>query len=158
MLMSPQRDRLYDLCRQFREKKTFKRRRVPVHEVPTDPQNIAAEFYSCQKFEFFTVDSAYCVSSKNSFVSFISSRKKCFGQVRVFYSLDKQDFVSMYVFDVIKSFKPPQSSSEICSFYEVKKSRNILNIPQDSVSEKILPIQLDEKLFFVPLLTIFEHD
>ena len=76
----------------------------------------------------------------------------------MFYSLDKQEFVSVYVFDVIKSFKPPQSSSEICSFYEVKKSRNILNIPQDSVSEKILPIQLDEKLFFVPLLTIFEHD
>ena len=99
----------------------FKRRKVPVHEVPTDLQNVPSEFYSSQKFEFFTVVSAYCVSSKNSFVSSISNRKKCFGQVRVFYSLVKQDFVSVYVFDVIKSFKPPQCSSEICRFM---KSRN----------------------------------
>ena len=53
----------------------FKRRKVPVHEVPTDIQNVPAEFYSSQKFEFFTVDSAYCFSSKNSFV-FLSPIEK----------------------------------------------------------------------------------
>ena len=53
--MSPQRDRLYDLCRQFWEKQRSSDAKSPYMKFRQIFKIFPVEFYSSQKFEFFTV-------------------------------------------------------------------------------------------------------
>ena len=154
----PRADRLQDLCFSLRKIKTFKRRCVSLHEAPADLQHLEAIFYSNQKFEYFNLDSRLHNSAKNSFVSFVSGGRKGVGQIRVFFTHNKEEFVSLLIFKIVSEIRPAESSAEICSYYEIVETKDVQTISQDSIFEKLQFIKLDEKSFLVPLIKFFEHD
>ena len=155
---NPRKDTLYDLCLSLRERKSFKQRAVCLHEIPSDLKDLSAQFYSTQKFENFTLDSISHSSCRNSFISFVCDGEKKLCQIRLFFTIDKQDFASVVLYQIEKKHRPSQSTADVYSFYEVRKLENVQTISQDAIIEKLLPLTVNEKLVLVPLVNIFEHD
>ena len=88
----------------------------------------------------------------------VSGNGKTVGQVRVFFVQDIQDYASIQIFNVVSHFRPAESNCDVCSYYEVPESQNANSVTSDSIFEKLQLVKLEDKLFLVPLVIVFEHD
>ena len=154
----PQKDPLYDLCFNLRKQKCFRRRSINLHQVPFDLQHLNAYFYSNQKLQNFHLDSQINTSSKNSYVSFVSGNEKTVGQVRVFFVQDSQDYASIQIFNVVSHFWRAELICDVCSYYEVLECQNPKSVTSNSIFEKLQLVKLEDNLFLLPLVNVFEHD
>ena len=100
---NPRKGTLYDLYLSLRERKSFNQRAVCLHELPSDLNYLSAQFYSTQKFENFTLDSVSHLSCRNSFISFVCNGEKKLCQIRLFFTIDKQDSACVVLYPIEKS-------------------------------------------------------
>ena len=100
---NPRKDTLYDLCLSLRERKSFKQLAVCLHEFPSDLKDLSAQFNSTQKIENFTLDYLSHSSCRNSFIYFVCNSEKKLCRIRLFFTIDKQDFASVLLYHIEKN-------------------------------------------------------
>ena len=65
-------------------------------------------------------------SCRNSFISFVCNGKKKLCQIRLFFTIDKQDFASVMLYQIETKHRPSQSTADIYSFFEDRKLENVV--------------------------------
>ena len=61
-------------------------------------------------------------------------------------------------FEIIGSFKPSAVTANVYSFFKVFSKAELINVETSNILQKLIKIQIENKLFVVPILNVFEHD
>ena len=152
-------DALADLCHQFRNTtKRFKRTVLDKSRLPFQFRNEFTPFYSNAKLTYFELDSVFHSTAINSYVTFLMNNATHCGQIQFFIG-GCPEKVMIQHFEIMESYQCEKKIDlPIYSFHEVKESARVALINLHSVTEKLLRVDISERIYLVPLINMFEHD
>ena len=152
-------DSLADLCHQFRNTtKRFNRTVLDQSRLPFQFRNEITPFYSNAKFAYFELDSIFHSNSNNSYVTFLLDDAPHCGQAQYFMG-GCPEKVMIQHFKIVESYQCTKKVDlPIFSFHEVKQSDRVTLINLHSVTEKLLRVDISERIYLIPLINMFEHD
>ena len=120
---------------------------------------VDAECFSTAQLPFFDLDSTLRHSCRNSFVTLKTEKLLVIGQIIVFYINGSDDMVLVKMYKVIRAHKPQLAFKGLpAAYFEVLETSLQHRFRQSQISDKLLPMPHDGKLFMIPIMQHFEHD
>ena len=120
---------------------------------------VDAECFSTAQLPFFDLDSTLSLSCRNSFVTLKTEKLLVIGQIIVFYNNGSDDMVLVKMYKVIRAHKPQLAFKGLpAAYFEVLETSLQHRFRQSQISDKLLPMPCDGKLFMIPIIKHFEHD
>ena len=160
LLTELRKDNLVHFANSLRTTKTFSEQKIvdttslPLHFDPND-----VSLFSTMSVRTLNLDSLSYFTNNNAYVSFKQDFNEGFGEIVVFQKSDETTCL-VNVFSVVNYFsnKKCTEETEVLCFVEVKYSGFQKRIPLNDVSNKLMRIDIDNKIFLSVLIDHFEHD
>ena len=152
-------DSLAELCHQLRNtRKAFRRVPLDISCIPFEYRNENEKYFSNAELTNFELDSTLNSSAINSFVSFVNNDVFHCGQIRFFIAGHPEKMLIDY-FKIIESYQSEKKVDlPIYSFHQVEHTKHLGLVDLHCLVEKILCVNIDDKMYLVPLINMFEHD
>ena len=144
----PQGDALETFCLALRgERSTQPDKETNAHNSPNFKLRINGQY--------FQADSA---NEANSLAVFNVAGENLMGIIKSFIIKNSKLSATVEPFEIIESFKPSAVTANVYSFFKVFSKAELINVETSNILQKLIKIQIENQLFFVPILNVFEHD
>ena len=144
----PQGDALETFCLALRgERITQSGKETSAHNSPNFKLRINGQY--------FQADSA---SEANSLAVFNVAGENVMGIIKSFRIKNSKLSATVEPFKIIESFKPSAVTANVYSFFKVFSKAELINVETSNILQKLIKIQIENQLFVVPILNVFEHD
>ena len=138
----------------FPEHKIIDETALPIHFDPTD-----TTLYSTMSTRTFNLDSLAYSTNNNAYVSFKHADQKEYGEI-VFFQKSEISTCLLNVFRIVKcvSHKDSSKETDFLSFVEVEYAGYQKEIFTSDICNKLLRIDLDNRIFMSVIVDHFEHN
>ena len=144
----PQGDALETFCLALRDERiTQSGEETSAHNSPNFKLRINGQY--------FQADSA---SEANSLAIFKVVGENVIGIIKSFRIKNSKLSATVEPLKIIESFKPSAVTANVYSFFKMFSKAELINVETSNILQKLIKIQIENQLFVVPILNVFEHD
>ena len=151
------KDPLTSFCEKMKGSRLYKRKVLPTILAPEELRKPERVFY--QNIQFKSFEIRCHPNEKDCYVAVCFHGDLLCGKVRVFFSEDNTDFLSMEVYNTLTSTTSSLGSDcGLFSYHIVEESGKFVTVNEKLVTEKLFRIDCPNCVYLIPFINAFEHN
>ena len=120
---------------------------------------LAGKIFVNTKTEFHTIEASNNESNVNSFVTVYCDEELVAGEMLIFFESSPEDQLLLRVYRCEKLYRCIDANEDLpAAFFEARATEDVRQYSMSQIDEKLVKLQIDDRIYFVSLLKHFEHD